>query len=107
MKGFQITFFTQQDRTHAGKPLGEWLVHRAKELGLPGATLLAAVEGYGHSGHMHSAHFFELADQPQLIVMLATQEQADTLFADLRSLGINLSYVKAAAEFGLLGDAQP
>jgi PII-like signaling protein len=107
MKGCQITFFTQQDRTHAGKPMGEWLIHRAKELGLPGATLLAAVEGYGHSGHLHSAHFFELADQPQLIVMMATDEQADLLFAGLRSEGVSLFYVKTAAEFGSLGERQP
>lgn len=103
MKGYQITFFTQQDRRHAGKPLSEWLIHLARELGLPGATLIAAAEGYGHSGQLHSAHFFELADQPQAILMMATEEQTDLLFASLRAEHVELFYVRAAAEFGSLG----
>jgi PII-like signaling protein len=106
MQGYQITFFTQQDRTHAGKPLCEWLIHLARELGLPGATLIAAAQGYGHSGKLHSAHFFELADQPQAILMLATEAQADLLLARIRAESIQLFYVKAAAEFGSLGTPQ-
>jgi PII-like signaling protein len=103
MQGYQIIFFTQQDRTHAGKPLCEWLICLARELGLPGATLFAAAEGYGHSGKLHSAHFFELADQPQAILMLATEEQADLLFASIRAEQLQLFYVKSAAEFGSFG----
>src|ERR1035437_3438787 len=38
MNGYQITFFTQQDHRHNGKPVGDWLVHLAQELGLRGAT---------------------------------------------------------------------
>ncbi len=50
MQGFQITFFTQQDRRHHDKPMAEWL-------------LLAASQDYGQHRRIHSAHFFELADQ--------------------------------------------
>jgi uncharacterized protein len=107
MKGYQITFFTQQDRKHAGKPLGEWLVHLAKEMGLRGATLMAAAQGFGLSGKMHSAHFFDLADQPQEVLMTATEEQAKALFARIRAAGVEgttLFYVKTAVEFGVVGD---
>jgi PII-like signaling protein len=62
MNGYQITFFTQQDKRHHGKPLADWLIHLAKDIGLPGATLIAGSEGFGHHRRMHSAHFFELAD---------------------------------------------
>ncbi|HYA75998.1 MAG TPA: DUF190 domain-containing protein, partial [Burkholderiaceae bacterium] len=48
MNGYQITFFTQQDRRHHGKPLADWLVHLAKDMDLRGATLIAASEGFGH-----------------------------------------------------------
>ncbi|HYA75638.1 MAG TPA: DUF190 domain-containing protein, partial [Burkholderiaceae bacterium] len=101
--GYQITFFTQQDRRHHGKPLADWLVHLAKDMDLRGATLIAASEGFGHHGRIHSAHFFELADQPIEVVMAVTAEEATRLFARLRSEGVELFYVKTPVEFGTLG----
>ena len=45
MQGFQVTFFTQQDRRHGSLPLGEWLLQETRRLGVAGATLVAATEG--------------------------------------------------------------
>ena len=104
MNGYQITFFTQQNRRHHGKSLADWLVHLAKELGLRGATLIPGSEGFGHQGRMHSAHFFELTDQPLEVLMAVTEEEAERLFARLRSEGVSLFYVKTPVEFGTLGD---
>ena len=104
MKGYQITFFTQQDKRHHGKPLGDWLVHLAKEMGLPGATLIAASEGFGHHRRIHSAHFFELADQPQEIQLAVGEEDAERLFARLKVEGAHVFYVKTPIEFGVLGE---
>ena len=42
MNGYQITFFTRQDRRHKGKQIGEWLIQLVQELGLRGASLHAA-----------------------------------------------------------------
>ena len=107
MNGYQITFFTQQNQRHAGKPLGDWLVHLAREMGLRGATLLPGGEGFGHRGRIHSVHFFELADQPLEVVMALTEEETERLFARLDAEGVHLFYVKAAVEFGTLGRPQP
>jgi nucleotide-binding universal stress UspA family protein len=49
---YQITFFTQQDDMHHGKPLGHWVLLLAKELGLPGATMIV----FGHHGHGLMGH---------------------------------------------------
>jgi PII-like signaling protein len=105
MKGYQITFFTQQDRRHDHKPLSEWLLETARSLGLRGATLLPATEGFGQHHHIHSAHFFDLADQPQEIVMAVTEEESERLFAFLLKEGVRLFYVKSPVEFGLLGES--
>lgn len=105
MKGYQITFFTQQDRRHHGKPLGDWLVHLAREMGLPGATLIAAGEGFGHDHRFHSAHFFELADQPQEIQIAVSEADSERLFATLRNEGVHVFYVKTPIEFGTLGES--
>jgi uncharacterized protein len=107
MNGYQVTFFTQQDHRHKGKPVGEWLVHLARELGLRGATLMSAGEGFGHRGRMHSAHFFELADQPQEVVMALSADETDQLFERLKREGVHLFYVKTPVEFGTLGGPDP
>jgi len=104
MKGYQISFFTQLDKKHHGRPLGDWLVHVAKEMGLPGATLLAAAEGFGHSRRIHSMHFFELTAQSQEVILIATEQQADALFARLRREAVSLFYAKTPVEFGVLGE---
>lgn len=104
MNGYQITFFTQQDKRHQGKPVADWLLHLAQEMGLRGATLIAGSEGFGHHGRIHSAHFFELADQPLEVLMAVTAEESDRLFERLRAEGVHLFYVKTPVEFGVLGE---
>lgn len=103
MNGYQITFFTQQDRRHAGEPLADWLVHLAIEMGLRGATLIPGSEGVGQDGRFHSMHFFELADQPLAVLMAVTTEEAERLFQRLHAEGVHLFYVKTPVEFGSIG----
>ena len=104
MKGYQLSFLTTQGHSHKGQPLADWLVHLAMELGLRGATLIAGTEGFGKHRRVHSAHFFELADQPIEVVMAVTQEEAEQLFERLRAENVSLFYVKAPVEFGVLGE---
>jgi len=105
MNGYQITFFTHQDKRHQGKPLADWLVQLARELGLRGATLIPGGEGFGHHRRLHSAHFFELADQPVEVLVAVTEEEAERLFARLGEEKVHLFYVKTAVEFGVLGES--
>jgi len=104
MKGYQLTFFTQQDRLHHGKQLGHWLIELARTMGIRGATMIAAAEGFGHHGRFHSAHFVDLADQPLEVVMAVTDEEGERLFGKLRAEGVKVFYVKAPIEFGVLGE---
>lgn len=104
MKGYQITFFTQQDRRHGHKPLAEWLMLTARDLGIRGATIVAASESFGHDRRIHSAHFFELAEQPQEIVMAVSEEEAERLFELLTKESVHVFYVKSPVEFGVLGE---
>ena len=103
MNGYQLTFFTQQAHRHRGKPVAHWLVEQARALGIHGATLIGASEGFGHRGRIHSARFIDLADQPVEVVMAVTQDESDRLFAVLRNEQVKLVYVKAPVEFGTVG----
>lgn len=104
MNGYQITFFTRQDKRHAGKPVGDWLVRLAREMGLRGATLVAGGEGFGHGRRLHSAHFFELGDQPVEVTLAVSEEESARLFDRLRAEGVHLFYVRTPVEFGTLGE---
>jgi PII-like signaling protein len=103
MQGFQLTFYTQQNRRHAGHPLGEWLIATARSLGLRGATLSTAQEGFGHHGRLHAAHFFELADQPIAVTLAVSADEADRFFERLRQEQLDLFYVRIPIEFGMTG----
>jgi PII-like signaling protein len=101
MQGFQLTFITQQYRRHHGLPFAEWLLRECRELGIRGATLIAASEGYGRHRKIHSAHFIELADQPVEVTMAVDEAECERVFARLRTEGIEVFYIKAPIEFGM------
>lgn len=104
MNGFQVTFFTQQNSKHKGRHLAEWLLDFARDCGVHGGTIIAGSESYSKDGHFHSAHFFELADQPLAVIIAADQPTTDRLFAGLKQEDVAVFYVKTAVEFGSLGD---
>jgi PII-like signaling protein len=104
MQGFQLTFFTQQDRNHRGRSLAKWLLEEARDLGIGGATLIPASEGFGHDRKLRSAHFFELTDQPLEVTMAVSEADAERLFARLKEEGVNIFYVKTPIEFGMSGE---
>ncbi|MFK3793998.1 MULTISPECIES: DUF190 domain-containing protein [Pseudomonas] len=103
MQGYLVTFFTQQNRRYHGRMLGDWIIDLAREMGLQGATLSSAVEGFGHSRQLHSAHFFDLADQPLEIRLAISEAQARQLFERLAQEDFALFYTKVPIEFGHLG----
>ncbi|MBX3639983.1 MAG: DUF190 domain-containing protein [Nitrosomonas sp.] len=105
MQGFQLTFYTQQDRRHHHIPLGEWLVQAAMELGISGATLTVAVEGFGRDRKLHSAHFFDLTDQPVEVTMAVSEQQAERIFGHLKAESVKVFYVKTPIEFGMTGES--
>ena len=103
MNGYQITFFTHQDRRHKGKQMAEWLLGLVNELGLRGASLHSGGESFSRGRRIHSAHFFELSDQPVEVLVAVSSEQSVRLFERLRAENVHLFYVKTPVEFGVLG----
>lgn len=104
MIGYQLSFFTNQDHRHHGKPVSEWILEQSRKLGIRGATLLNASEGYGQHRRIHSTHFFDLSEQPQEVILAVTEEEADKLFAKLNEETVKVFYTKTKIEFGMLGE---
>ena len=53
-------FIGETDR-HEGKPLYEAIVHRAREKGLAGCTVIRGIEGFGASSRIHTAKILRLS----------------------------------------------
>jgi len=103
MNGYTVTLITEDGKRHKGKTVWHWLLDVAKSLGIQDVTTVAGVEGMGRHGKLHSAHFFELTDQPIEIMMAVSEEQCDKLFALLEQEQANLFYVKTPVEYGFVG----
>ena len=84
MRGWQLTFYTQQGRSHGTRSIAEWLVAEAKALGISGATMSAAQGGYGRDGRLHWANFFELAEQPLEVTMRSATKRRNACSPALR-----------------------
>lgn len=100
MQGYLLVFVTEQALRHGSTSLVDWLLEEVKRLGVTGATVNLAAEGYGRRGHFHAARFFELADQPVEVSMAVDAVMAERLFARLREEKTDLFYLKIPIEFG-------
>jgi PII-like signaling protein len=103
MKGYQLEFFMEQNKRKDHQALYEWLLDLARKQGISGATVMMGAMGFGHHSRLHSAHFFDLADQPVLVTMVVREEESVKLFKLLEQENTQMFYVKIPVEFGTLG----
>jgi hypothetical protein len=56
-EGSLLRIFIGESDKHEGTPLYEWIVRKAREHGLAGATVLRGIEGFGAHSRVHTARF--------------------------------------------------
>jgi PII-like signaling protein len=66
--GHLLRIFIGENDKYEGKPLYEWIVQRAKENGLAGATVIRGIEGYGASSRIHTTKILRLSDDMPIII---------------------------------------
>jgi len=66
--GYLLRIFLGESDKHEGKPLYEWLVIKAREAGLAGATVLRGIEGFGAHSRLHTAKILRLSEDLPIIV---------------------------------------
>jgi PII-like signaling protein len=77
-KGHLLRIFVGETDKHEGLPLFEWIVRKAREQGLAGATVLRGLEGFGAHSRIHTAKVLRLsADLPIVIEIVDTIEKID------------------------------
>jgi len=107
MKGIHLRVYTYESRKHGGMPIYEWLLERARKMGIPGGSVFRAMAGYGRHGKLHEQAFFELAgEEPVLVEFVLGDDEADRFLQVLREEQLQLFFARIPAEYGsTLGDA--
>jgi PII-like signaling protein len=103
MKGCLLTFYMHENRRHHRILLYEWLLERAKKLGIHGGSAFRAIAGFGSHGKIHEQHFFELAgDLTVQVDFLVSDEDAEKLLALFRNENIHVFFARIEAEIGVI-----
>ena len=66
--GYLLRIFLGESDKHEGKPLYEWLVLKAREAGLAGATVLRGIEGFGAHSRLHTAKILRLSEDLPIVI---------------------------------------
>lgn len=79
-----MRIFIGEGDKHRGKPLYEVLLHRLRERGLAGATVLRGVAGFGASSTVHTDKVLRLSiDLPIIVEVVETEEAIESILPEL------------------------
>jgi hypothetical protein len=74
--GTLLRIFVGESDKCQGRPLYEWIVRKAREQGLAGATVLRGLEGFGAHSRLHTAKILRLStDLPIVVEIVDTEEK--------------------------------
>jgi len=103
MNGAYLRFYAHENRKVHGMLFYEWLLDRAKRLGIHGGTAFKAMAGFGRHGVVHEAKFFELAgDLTVEVEFIVTDEEAAKLLDLVREARIRVFYARVPAQFDII-----
>jgi PII-like signaling protein len=94
--GKLLRIFIGENDKHEGRPLFEWIVRKARETGLAGATVLRGLEGYGARSRLHTAKILRLSsDLPIVVEIVDTADKIEAFLPIIdRAVGEGLATVE-------------
>ncbi len=82
-EGYLLRIFIGESDRHDGKLLYEWLVLKAREMGLAGATVLRGLMGFGGKSRIHTFKIERLSmDLPIIVEIVDTAEKLDAFLVE-------------------------
>jgi PII-like signaling protein len=83
-QGKLLRIFAGESDKHEGMPLYEWVVRKAREHGLAGATVLRGLEGFGAHSRLHTAKILRLSsDLPVVIEIVDTEDKVEAFLPEI------------------------
>jgi PII-like signaling protein len=81
-EGYLLRIFIGESDRHDGKLLYEWLVLKAREEGLAGATVMRGMMGFGAHSRLHTFKIERLSqDLPIIVEIVDTREKLERFLA--------------------------
>jgi len=85
--GKLLRIFVGEADRHAGRPVYEAIVRKARELGLAGATVWRGIESFGANSRIHTAAILRLSeDLPIIIEIVDTEERIRAAMPELDAI---------------------
>jgi len=82
-----LRIFIGESNKYKGKPLYEWLVIKAKEQGLAGATVLRGLMGFGANSRIHTSKILRLSlDLPIVVEIVDTPEKIKEFLSCIKTV---------------------
>ena len=86
-EGCLLRLFLGEDDKYDGKPLYEWLVLKARERGLAGATVVRGLMGYGAHSRLHTFKIERLSlDLPIIVEIVDTRAKLEAFLGEIDAL---------------------
>lgn len=81
-EGYLLRIFLGESDKHDAKPLYEWIVLRAREQGLAGATVLRGLMGFGAHSRLHTFKVERLSlDLPIVVEIVDARDKLEAFLA--------------------------
>ena len=78
-EGHLLRIFIGENDRYENLPLYEWIVRKAREHGLAGATVLRGLEGFGAQSRLHTAKILRLSsDLPIVVEIVDTKDKIES-----------------------------
>ena len=74
-EGTLLRIFIGESDTFDRQPLHEAILHKARELGLAGATVLRGSEGFGANSVVHKSKLLEMSSDMPIVIEMVDEEQ--------------------------------
>lgn len=82
-EGCLLRIFIGESDKHDGKPLYEWIVMKAREQGLAGATVIRGIEGFGRASRIHTAKILRLSEDLPVIIEIVDATEKIEAFIEI------------------------
>ena len=77
-EGYLLRIIIGESDRHQGKPLYEWIVIKARECGVAGATVVRGMMGYGANSRIKTTSILRLSeDLPVIIELIDTRRMLE------------------------------
>jgi len=81
--GKRLRIYIGESDHHEGMPLSEWLVRKAREGELAGATVLRGIEGFGAHSRIHTTKILRLSEDLPIVVEIVDTDEKIERFLEI------------------------